>query len=58
MVYEGQGEFEKARSIVGEVLRIDNRLGIPDDEDREHFERLNGSAEPVQEVLGSAIASS
>ena len=57
MVYEGQGESKKAKSMVGEVLQIDKRLGIPDGEDREHFERLNGATEPVEEVLASAIAS-
>jgi hypothetical protein len=57
MVYEGQGESKKAKSMVGEVLQIDKRLGIPDGEDREHFERLNGASEPVEEVLASAIAS-
>lgn len=57
MVYEGQGESKKAKSMVGEVLQIDKRLGIPDGEDREHFDRLNGTTEPVEEVLASAIAS-
>jgi tetratricopeptide (TPR) repeat protein len=57
MVYEGQGSFRKAKSMVGEVLEIDRRLGIPDHDDREHFERLNGGAEPVEEALSSAIAS-
>jgi hypothetical protein len=57
MVYEGQGETKKAKSMVGEVLEIDGKLGIPDHDDREHFERLNGTTEPVQDVLASAIAS-
>jgi tetratricopeptide (TPR) repeat protein len=57
MVCEGQGDFERARSMVGEVLEIDRRLGIPDHDDREHFERLNGNSEPVEEALASAIPS-
>jgi hypothetical protein len=56
MVYEGQGASRRAKSMVGEVLEIDRRLGIPDHDDREHFERLNGGAEPVEEVLATAIA--
>lgn len=56
MVYEGKGDSGRARSMVGEVLRIDRKLGIPDEEDREHFERLNGANEPVDEVLSSASA--
>jgi tetratricopeptide (TPR) repeat protein len=57
MVLEGQGEVVKARSLVSEVLLIDKRLDIPDDEDREHFERLNGTAEPAGQMLaGSRLA--
>ncbi len=56
MVYEGQGASRRAKSMVGEVLEIDRRLGIPDHDDREHFERLNGTTEPVEEVLATAIA--
>jgi tetratricopeptide (TPR) repeat protein len=57
MVYEGQGKSRKAKSLVGEVLEIDRRLGIADDDDREHFERLNGGSEPVEEPLASASPS-
>ena len=49
MVLEGQGEFAEARSLVREVLLIDKRLEIPDGEDREHLERLNGPAKPIGE---------
>jgi hypothetical protein len=51
MVLEGQGEFLEAKSLVREVLLIDERLEIPDKEDREHLERLNGTAEPVEESI-------
>jgi tetratricopeptide (TPR) repeat protein len=57
MVLEGQGKFEKAKSLVREVLVIDKRLEIVDDEDREHLERLeelqrqNGTTERVDEML-------
>jgi tetratricopeptide (TPR) repeat protein len=54
MVLEGQGEIVKAKSLVREVLLIDKRLEIPDDEDREHLERLNGPAEPAGENLAAA----
>jgi hypothetical protein len=54
MVLEGQGEIVKAKSLVREVLLIDKRLEIPDGEDREHLERLNGPAEPVGERLAAA----
>jgi hypothetical protein len=54
MVLEGQGEFVEAKSLVREVLLIDKRLEIPDAEDREHLERLNGSAQPV----GTSFAAS
>lgn len=57
MVYEGEGEFGRAKSMVGEALEIDRRLGISDHDDREHFERLNGDTEPVEEVPSSASAS-
>jgi hypothetical protein len=57
MVYEGQGESQTAKSMVGEVLQIDRRLGISDRDDREHFERLNGSAEPAKATLASATSS-
>jgi tetratricopeptide (TPR) repeat protein len=55
MVYEGGGEFGKAKSAVGEVLRIDKRMGIPDEEDREHFERLDEGVEPVEVAFAGAI---
>jgi tetratricopeptide (TPR) repeat protein len=57
MVYEGKGNVDKAKSILDDVLRIDKKLGISDAEDREHFERLNVSADPAEKVLASAIAS-
>jgi tetratricopeptide (TPR) repeat protein len=57
MVYEGKGDSGKAKSMVGEVLGIDRRLGIPDEEDREHFERLNDANEPVAKAVSSASAS-
>lgn len=57
MVYEGQGEAGEARSIVGEVLEIDKRLGIPDEEDREHFERLKASGGPAAKAVAGAVAS-
>lgn len=41
MASEGQGEVEKAKSILDEVLLIDRKLQIPSDEDREHRQRLN-----------------
>ncbi len=47
MVYEGKGEIEKPKSILDEVLLIDKRLGIRDEDDREHRERLNGTAKPA-----------
>ena len=53
MALEAQGEIEKARPILDEVLLIDGRLGITCDEDREHRERLNGTSEPVQERFAS-----
>jgi tetratricopeptide (TPR) repeat protein len=57
MVLEGQGDVVKAKSLVSEVLLIDKRLDIPDAEDREHLERLNGTAEPAREMLaGSRLA--
>ena len=55
MVYEGQGEIEKAKANVDEVLVIDSELGIPDDEDREHRQRLNGSAASVERPLASNL---
>jgi tetratricopeptide (TPR) repeat protein len=55
MVYEGQGEIEKAKANVDEVLIIDSELGIPDDEDREHRQRLNGSAASVERPLASNL---
>jgi tetratricopeptide (TPR) repeat protein len=57
MVHEGQGEIRTAKSAVAEVLEIDRRLGIPDHDDREHFERLKEDAEPIEETLASAIPS-
>jgi tetratricopeptide (TPR) repeat protein len=57
MVYEGQGDVGNARSIVSEVLQIDKRLGIADEEDREHFERLKASGEPAAKAVASASAS-
>ena len=55
MVLEGQDEIEKARSNLREVLLIDKRLEIPDDEDREHLERLDGMAEPVEGMRGASV---
>ena len=50
-------EIEKAKSNLREVLLIDKRLEIPDSDDREHLERLNGTAEPVEGTLAtSALA--
>ena len=57
MAYEGKGDIEKAKSNLDEVLVIDNKLEIPDGEDREHRERLNGMAEPVKGTLAGAILS-
>ena len=56
MVYEGKGDLEKPKSILDEVLLIDKRLGIPDDDDREHRERLNGTAKPVAGKLAVSRA--
>ena len=53
MVLEGQDEIEKAKSNLREVLLIDKRLEIPDDEDREHLERLNAMAEPAEGMLAA-----
>ena len=53
MALEAQGEIERARSILDEVLLIDGRLGITCDEDREHRERLNGANETVREKIAS-----
>ena len=50
MAYEGLGEVEKAKSILDEVLLIDNRLGIADDEDQQHRQRLNGTANPAERI--------
>jgi hypothetical protein len=44
MAHEGQDNVEQAKAFVDEVLEIDRRLGIPDDEDRAHRRRLNGPA--------------
>ena len=57
MVYEGMGEIARPRSILEEVLLIDRRLGISDEEDREHFERLLETTTAVDEVPRAAIAS-
>ena len=54
MACEGQGEVDRAKSILDEVLQIDSRLGIPDDEDREHRQRLNGTANPVERTPAAA----
>jgi tetratricopeptide (TPR) repeat protein len=57
MVLEGQDQLEKAISLVREALRIDGALEIPDDEDREHLERLehlqrlNGTTQHPEEML-------
>lgn len=51
MAYEGKDELETAKSFLDEVLQIDSRLGIPDEEDLAHRRRLNGAAEPVAEKL-------
>ncbi len=48
MAYEGKGEVETAKSLLDEVLQIDARLGIPDHEDREHRQRLDAAAEPLE----------
>lgn len=53
MASEAQGEVERAKSLVDEVLLIDRKLRIPSDEDREHRERLNGVSEPTQERIAS-----
>jgi len=57
MVYEGKGEIERPKSILDEVLLIDKRLGIADDEDREHSERLQETGEAVGEAPRTALAS-
>lgn len=56
MVYEGKGEIEKPMSILDEVLLIDKKLGIPDQEDREHRQRLGEPVQTVAEELGVASA--
>jgi tetratricopeptide (TPR) repeat protein len=53
MASEAQGDVERAKSILDEVLLIDRKLRIPSDEDREHRERLNGASGPVQERIAS-----
>ena len=54
MVLEGQDEIEKAKSNLREVLLIDKRLEIPDNEDREHLARLNEMAAPVEGTLAAS----
>jgi tetratricopeptide (TPR) repeat protein len=54
MACEGQGDIAKAKSNLDEVLLIDKKLGIPDEEDREHRQRLN---EPVASVAAAVPAS-
>jgi tetratricopeptide (TPR) repeat protein len=53
MVYEGKGDSEKPKSMLDEVLLIDKRLGIPDEDDREHRQRLNEMAKPVAGKLAA-----
>ncbi len=53
MVCEGQGEIETAKANLDEVLAIDRKLGISDDEDREHRQRLNGPVASVERPLAS-----
>jgi tetratricopeptide (TPR) repeat protein len=53
MAYEGQGDIEKARSNLDEVLAIDRKLGIPDDDDLEHRQRLNGPAVSVETAVAA-----
>jgi len=53
MASEAQGDLDKARSLLDEVLRIDAKLRIPSNEDREHRERLNGASGPAQERYAS-----
>ena len=53
MAREARGEIEKAKSLVDEALLIDRGLGISDNEDREHRERLNDTSEPVRQRYAS-----
>jgi len=53
MASEAQGDVDKARSLLDEVLLIDARLRIPSNEDREHRERLNGVSDPIQQRFAS-----
>jgi tetratricopeptide (TPR) repeat protein len=53
MAREAQGEIDKAKALVDEVLLIDRGLGISSIEDREHRERLNGASEIVPERVAS-----
>ena len=48
MAHEGKDEVETAKSLLDEVLQIDARLGIPDDEDRAHRQRLDAAAKPLE----------
>jgi hypothetical protein len=54
MVHEGKGELEKPRLLLDEVLQIDQRLGIPDDDDREHRQRLGETVNPVAQKVEPA----
>jgi tetratricopeptide (TPR) repeat protein len=54
MAYEGQDEVDQAKAFLDEVLQIDARLGIVDEEDRAHRRRLNGPAKPAQAAGGAA----
>jgi tetratricopeptide (TPR) repeat protein len=54
MVHEGKGELEKPRLLLDEVLLIDQRLGIPDNDDREHRQRLGETVNPVAEKAAFA----
>ena len=53
MAHEGQGEVGKARANLDEVLLIDKKLGIPDEEDQEHRRRLNGPNGPPQAAVAA-----
>jgi tetratricopeptide (TPR) repeat protein len=55
MAYEGKDEVEQAKAFLEEVLQIDSRLGIPDEEDRAHRRRLNG---PGQAAGAGKVAAS